>query len=112
MANFFFQITCCGPGRPFNLALHDSDDKIVLYIKRPLRCCCCCFPCCLQNLEVYAGKGLQLIGTIKQNWHPLFPKFTLANEFGTSLAVVKGPFCTCACCSDVNFPVSFYDSDF
>uniref|UniRef100_A0A673ATF9 Phospholipid scramblase n=1 Tax=Sphaeramia orbicularis TaxID=375764 RepID=A0A673ATF9_9TELE len=98
----------CGPLRPFTIHLHDNTGREVLTLKRPLNCGCCCCPCCLQELEVQSPPGTP-IGYVEQNWHPLWPKFTVLNELRQPQLRVKGPWCDCSCVSDVTFQVTSLD---
>ncbi|XP_066455393.1 phospholipid scramblase 2-like isoform X1 [Eleutherodactylus coqui] len=93
---------CCGSDRPFTIAIIDNCGQEVIRLTRPLRCSLCCFPCCLQKLEVQAPPG-NVVGYVKQNWHPCLPRFTLLNEREEEIFKVHGPCYTCSCCSDVDF---------
>ncbi|KAI1882791.1 hypothetical protein AGOR_G00238560 [Albula goreensis] len=95
---------CCGPNRSFVLHIQDNLGQEVITITRPLRCGYCCCPCCLQELEVQSPPG-NPIGYVIQNWHPFLPKFTIQNERREPVLKIEGPFCSCKCCSDVNFEV-------
>ncbi|KAL4635867.1 phospholipid scramblase 1-like isoform X1 [Arapaima gigas] len=99
---------CCGPMRSFVLHVQDNFDREVLTLTRPLRCGSCCCPCCLQELEVQAPPG-NPIGFIVQDWHLYLPKFTIQNEKKEPVLKINGPFCQCACYSDVNFEVLSLD---
>ncbi|XP_063076493.1 phospholipid scramblase 1-like isoform X2 [Engraulis encrasicolus] len=99
---------CCGPGRSFVLHVQDNNGQEVMTLQRPLRCSLCCFPCCLQELEVQAPPG-NPIGYVIQDWDAFFPKFTIQNEKRESLLKIKGPFCPCKCCADVDFEVLSLD---
>ena len=43
---------CCGPYRPFDMKISDSQETEVIHLNRGLRCDSCCCPCFLQKLEV------------------------------------------------------------
>lgn len=98
----------CGPARPFTIHLNDNAGQEVLTLTRPLRCTLCCFPCCLQELEVQSPPG-NPIGFVEQDWHPVFPKFTILNEMKKPQLKIKGPCCDCTCMSDVIFEVMSLD---
>ncbi|KAL7879513.1 hypothetical protein SRHO_G00017670 [Serrasalmus rhombeus] len=98
----------CGPMRSFVLHVQDNMGQEVMTLLRPYRCSACCCPCCLQELEVQAPPGTP-IGYVVQNWHPFLPKFTVQNERREGVLKIKGPFCACNCCSDVNFEIMSMD---
>ncbi|XP_066455414.1 phospholipid scramblase 1-like [Eleutherodactylus coqui] len=100
----------CGVARPFTIAIIDNAGREVIRLTRPFRCSACCFPCCLQKLEVQAPPG-NVVGYVKQNWHPCLPRFTLLNEREEEVLKVHGPFCVCSCCSDVDFELKSLDGD-
>nr|XP_046244614.1 phospholipid scramblase 1-like [Scatophagus argus] len=106
--NDIFIMQACGPARPFTIRLHDNTGQEVLTLTRPLRCTLCCYPCCLQELEVQSPPG-NPIGYVEQNWHPVFPKFTVLNEMRNPQLKIKGPCCNCRCISDVIFEVTSLD---
>lgn len=106
--NDIFTLQACGPSRPFTIHLHDNLGQEVLTLTRPLRCTLCCFPCCLQELEVQSPPG-NPIGYVKQDWHPVVPKFTILNERMQPQLKIKGPCCDCMCMSDVVFEVTSLD---
>ncbi|KAG8445324.1 hypothetical protein GDO86_010203 [Hymenochirus boettgeri] len=101
---------CCGPGRPFTMAIVDNTGREIMKLIRPCRCSSCCCPCCLQKLEVQAPPG-ETIGYVIQNWHPCLPKFTIQNEREESVLKIVGPCIPCRCCSDVNFEVKSLDEE-
>ncbi|XP_065887721.1 phospholipid scramblase 1-like [Dysidea avara] len=95
---------CCGPERPFAMNITDNNGVEVIHLERPLRCSgWCCF-CCLQELEVQAPPG-QVVGYVKQDCTFVYPNFTIENESHEPILTIKGPLCTCRCCSDVEFQV-------
>jgi len=96
---------CCGPTRPFEMNIMDSQDQEVLHLVRPLRCQSCCFPCCLQHLEVHSPPGT-IIGSVEQKWSLLYPQFVVKDESGATLMNIAGPFCVVDCCCDVAFTVT------
>ncbi|XP_066537555.1 phospholipid scramblase 1-like [Hoplias malabaricus] len=98
----------CGPMRSFVLHVQDNMGQEVMSISRPYRCSSCFCPCCLQELEVQAPPG-NPIGYVIQNWHLFLPKFTIQNEQREGVLKIKGPFCACKCCADVNFEVLSLD---
>ncbi|XP_051555429.1 phospholipid scramblase 1-like [Myxocyprinus asiaticus] len=98
----------CGPLRSFVLHVQDNMGQEVMTLTRPLKCGSCCFPCCLQELEIQSPPG-NPIGYVIQNWHPFLPKFTIQNEKREAVLKIVGPFCSCRCCSDVNFDVLSMD---
>ncbi|XP_030630127.1 phospholipid scramblase 1-like [Chanos chanos] len=98
----------CGPLRSFVLHVHDNVGQEVIRVTRPLKCGCCCCPCCLQELEVQSPPGYP-IGYVIQEWHAFLPKFTIQNERKEPILKISGPFCTCKCCTDVNFEVLSLD---
>ncbi|KAF7643245.1 hypothetical protein LDENG_00242860 [Lucifuga dentata] len=106
--NDMFTLQACGPNRPFIIHLHDNLGREILTLTRPLRCGSCCFPCCLQELEVQSPPG-NPIGYVKQDWHPVLPKFTALNERMEPQLKVKGQCCDCTCMSDVVFEVTSLD---
>lgn len=87
----------CGRMRPFNMSLIDNFGNVVFHINRPLRSDSCCCPCCLQEMTVSTPTG-QVIGIVKQLWHPLRPKFAVQDHTGKTLLYIRGPICACHCC--------------
>ena len=53
--------------------------------------------------------GDQVIGSIKQKWHPLFPVFEIQDATGNTVLNIKGPFCTFDCFGEVEFSVNNSD---
>lgn len=101
---------CCGPLRPFDMKILDTSQNEVIHLNRPLACTSCCCPCCLQSLEVSSPPGT-VIGTIKQEWSILKPKFTVRNASDDVILRIEGPFCTYSICGDVEFQVMSADGD-
>ncbi|KAK5602741.1 Phospholipid scramblase 1 [Crenichthys baileyi] len=99
---------CCGPLRPFNIHILDNFGQEVISITRPLKCMSCFFPCCLQELEVQAPPG-NTVGYVIQQWHPLSPKFIVANEHNEPVLKIHGPFCGWSCLPDVDFEILTMD---
>ena len=100
---------CCSSRRPFNINIFDPTGKQVLTLSRPLRCnsvwCCCLLPvnCCfLQAMEVADVSG-QLLGRVIQRYALCGSWFDLQDANGTTLASIRGPYCTWACFGDVQF---------
>ncbi|XP_069831493.1 phospholipid scramblase 2-like [Dendropsophus ebraccatus] len=98
----------CGAARSFSMTIVDNASREVIRLIRPYRCSACCFPCCLQKMEVQAPPG-QIVGYIKQNWHPCLPKFTIQNDREEDIFKLHGPCIPCSCCSDVNFELKSLD---
>nr|XP_020457905.1 phospholipid scramblase 2-like isoform X1 [Monopterus albus] len=101
---------CCGPMRSFTIHILNNFGQEVITIIRPLKCMSCFFPCCLQELEVQAPPG-NIVGYIIQQWHPLSPKFIVANEHNEPVLKIHGPFCGWSCLPDVDFEGSFSCSE-
>ncbi|KAG0715728.1 Phospholipid scramblase 2 [Chionoecetes opilio] len=101
---------CCGPLRPFDMKILDNNQMEVMHLNRPLACTSCCFPCCLQSLEVSSPPGT-VIGTVKQDWSILKPKFSVCNASGDVILRIEGPLCTCSICGDVEFTVLSAEGD-
>ncbi|KAG8136013.1 putative Phospholipid scramblase protein [Naja naja] len=59
-------------------------------------------------LEVQAPLG-NIIGYVKQNWHPCLPKFTIQNEARENVLKITAPCVPCQCYQDVNFEVKTVD---
>ncbi len=57
----------CGPNRPFDLEIRDSQGNELIHLYRPFRSKSCLCPCFLQVMEVYSPPGT-LVGTIEQEW--------------------------------------------
>ena len=101
------------------MAVTDNSGAEVIHLERPMRCTgCCCF-CCLQEMEVQSPPGT-IIGYVKQKLVSEFsvqdlkifcsctlwaPQFTIQNESGDSMLLIKGPCCTCQFCADIEFQV-------
>ncbi|XP_014278612.1 phospholipid scramblase 2-like isoform X2 [Halyomorpha halys] len=101
---------CCGPLRPFDMKIFDNFSNEVIHLYRPLACGSCCFPCCLQNLEVYAPLGT-LVGTVEQEWSILIPQYNVKNAAGDTVLKIVGPCCTFSMCGDVEFQVFTLDGE-
>ena len=78
-------------------------------LQRPLRCnsawCCCILPinCCfLQQMEVFDITN-NLIGRVIQRYTLCGSWFDLQDDSGTTVASIRGPYCTWACFGDVQF---------
>uniref|UniRef100_A0A3B5LV69 Phospholipid scramblase n=1 Tax=Xiphophorus couchianus TaxID=32473 RepID=A0A3B5LV69_9TELE len=99
---------CCGPLRPFNIHVLDNFGQEIISVTRPLKCMSCFFPCCLQELEVQAPPG-NTVGYVIQQWHPLSPKFIVANEHNEPVLKIHGPFCGWSCLPDVDFEILTMD---
>ncbi|XP_070802541.1 phospholipid scramblase 1-like [Pituophis catenifer annectens] len=102
-------LNCCGPSRPFTMKIMDNMGREVINLMRPLRCSSCCFPCCLQEIEVYA-QGTP-VGYVKQTWDPCLPKFVIQNEAREDVLKIVGPCVVCSCCSDIDFEVLSLDEN-
>lgn len=99
---------CCGPLRPFDLAIMDANGQEVIHLNRPLRCDSCWCPCFLQEMEVTAPPG-NLIGKISQNWSILSPSFDIQDHTGTTVLKIEGPICTFSLCGAVEFKLMTVD---
>ncbi|XP_040121097.1 phospholipid scramblase 2-like [Oryx dammah] len=99
---------CCGSYRPFTVRIHDLKDQEVITLKRPLQCSSCCFPCCLQEIEIYAPPGIP-IGYATQTWHPCLPKFTIQNENKKDILRIIDPYVVCNFCGNIEFKIKSLD---
>ncbi|KAG7163846.1 phospholipid scramblase 1-like [Homarus americanus] len=98
---------CCGPMRPYEMALLDNQEQEIIHLSRPLACINCCCSCCLQSLEVSSPPG-SAIGTIHQEWSictPMAGKFTIRNVSGDVVLRIEGPVCAFSCGGDVVFKI-------
>ncbi|XP_072944285.1 phospholipid scramblase 1-like [Epargyreus clarus] len=100
---------CWGSMRPFDMKILDNFENEVMHLYRPLACSGCCFPCCLQTLEVFSPPGT-LIGTVEEVWTFCKPCFVVKDANNDVLLKIKGPICTCACFSDIDFFINSKDS--
>lgn len=100
---------CCGPIRDFHMEITDHTGREVLHLDRPLNCGTCCFPCCLQKLTVTSPITGEVLGLIKQKWHPFLPVFEICDVNENVVLKLNGPFCAVSCCSDVNFEITTND---
>ncbi|KAK8729745.1 hypothetical protein OTU49_008295 [Cherax quadricarinatus] len=101
---------CCGPMRPFDMKIMDNAQNEVIHLNRPLACASCCFPCCLQSIEVTSPPG-NVIGSVRQEWSILAPKYTVRNSSDDVILRIEGPICTWSLCGDVEFKVLSADGD-
>lgn len=85
---------CFSSERPFEIKILDAHQNPLLRIVRP----CTCF---LDTVDVTTPAG-ELIGTITRNW-TCKPNFSVKNVNQETVFKIKGPMCTIACCSDVDF---------
>ncbi|XP_068135347.1 phospholipid scramblase 2-like isoform X2 [Hyperolius riggenbachi] len=92
----------CGPARSFVITIVDNMGREVNRLSRPYRCSSCWFPCCLQKMQVEAPPGT-VIGHIKQNWNPCFPRFTIMNEMEEEVLKLYGPCIPLRCFFDTYF---------
>uniref|UniRef100_A0A4W2EYY7 Phospholipid scramblase n=1 Tax=Bos indicus x Bos taurus TaxID=30522 RepID=A0A4W2EYY7_BOBOX len=99
---------CYGSYRPFTMRIHDLKGQEVITLKRPLRCSSCCFPCCLQEIEIYAPSGIP-IGYVTQTWHPCLPKFILQNENKKDILRIIGPYFVCNFCGNIEYKIKSLD---
>jgi len=96
---------CCGPIRCFQMEISDNLDREILRIHRPLKCATCCFPCCLQSMEISSPITKEVIGQIRQIWHPILPKFNICDKKGHRVLILEGPFLVFSCFGDVEFVI-------
>lgn len=98
---------CYGNYRSCEFKVLDGVGREILNMIRPLRCDGCLCPCCLQELEVYAGGDL--LGSVTQDWTLLRPRFSIQNSSGDTVLTIKGPFIPC--CMNVDFKVKSADGE-
>ena len=77
-----------------------------LHNKVPLNCFLLPWNSFLQKMEVQSPIGTT-IGYVTQSWSPCFPKFAIRDAKDNIVLRIEGPFCTCNCCGDVEFDVSW-----
>ncbi|XP_064614980.1 phospholipid scramblase 1-like [Liolophura sinensis] len=95
---------CCGARRPFHMRIMDNTCQQVIRLNRAFRCeSCFCF-CCLQKVEVEAPPG-NIVGYIRQQCSPCYPRFTIRNAQDETVLKISGPCCTWSMCGDVEFDV-------
>lgn len=101
---------CLGAIRPFDMKITDNTEQEVIHLYRPCRCDGCCFPCCLQELTVMSPMaGNMVLGYVKQEWSILTPKYVVENANHEPVLKIRGPICTCRCCSDIDFKILALD---
>lgn len=79
-----------------------------MHLERPFRCSSCWFPCCLQEMVISSPPGT-VIGSVKQTWSPILPKFDIEDANGDTILKIEGPCCACNACGDVEFKVMSKD---
>ena len=95
---------CCGPSRPFEMKIFDTNQRQVAQFSRPFRCSNFWCPCFLQRLEVCCPPG-NVVGYVEQDWSIFAPKFRITNATGDTILKIEGPFCTTQLCGAVEFKV-------
>ena len=53
----------------------------------------------------------EILGSIKQKWHPFLPIFVIYDANEKKVLKMEGPFCAVSCCGDVNFEVQTMDGN-
>ena len=102
---------CCGPSRPFEMKIFDTNQREVAHFSRPLRCDSCWCPCFLQKIEVCCPPG-NVVGYVVQDWSIFSPQFRIVNAAGDTILRIEGPFCTFSICGAVEFKVLSKDGRF
>ena len=100
------QLQFCGPNRSFEMEITDNNGTEVLHLNRPLACSSCCFPCCLMEMTVTSPITGDVLGSIRQKWAILQPKFEICNGNGDVVLNLQGPICTISCFSDIVFDIT------
>jgi len=95
---------CCGPLRPFDLIIKDSQEREVIHLSRPFACGSCLCPCLLQSIEVEAPPGTP-VGRVVQDWSMCTPQFRILDASGETVLRIEGPLCTFSLCGSVEFQI-------
>jgi hypothetical protein len=82
----------CQSRRGFTLKVKDTAGQPVLDIVRQLDCSCCCGLCCADAVQVTTPGG-QLLGSVVEEFHILYPSFTIRDAAGNSVLNIQGPLC-------------------
>ncbi|XP_054268413.1 phospholipid scramblase 3-like isoform X2 [Macrosteles quadrilineatus] len=96
------QRLCCGSARGYQLTLVDPSRQTAATLVRRLACSCGCY---LQRLDIYLPSWDSL-GSVRQEWTFLVPRFSVHDQSGRKLFLIQGPrVCTCAMYKDATFQV-------
>ena len=86
----FYWIGCCGPSRPFEMKIFDTNQRQVAQFSRPFRCSNFWCPCFLQRLEVCCPPG-NVVGYVEQDRSIFAPKFRITNAAGDIILKLLHP---------------------
>ncbi|KAK7483136.1 hypothetical protein BaRGS_00025632 [Batillaria attramentaria] len=107
---------CCGPKRPFTIHVKNNFGQEVLLVKREMKLCVlcnenceCCGRCCQDEVKIYNGQQ-ELLGSMRRNFAPCYPRFTLYDPSENPTLILQGPCCCafgCEQCCVVKFERPF-----
>ncbi|PAA91272.1 hypothetical protein BOX15_Mlig009235g1 [Macrostomum lignano] len=96
---------CCGPQRPFELAIEDNFGTEVIHVSRPYKCMCyhqvcSCFKCCFDEVTVEAPPGNK-VGKVVQVYGSCQAMYHICDENDETVLVIDGPsYMKCYCPGD------------
>uniref|UniRef100_A0A1I8I2S9 MgtE domain-containing protein n=1 Tax=Macrostomum lignano TaxID=282301 RepID=A0A1I8I2S9_9PLAT len=96
---------CCGPQRPFELAIEDNMGNEVIHVSRPYKCMCyhqlfSCCKCCFDEVTVEAPPGVK-VGKVTQVYGACQIRYNIIDERDNTVFIIDGPsYCKCYCPGD------------
>ncbi|PAA65719.1 hypothetical protein BOX15_Mlig030451g2 [Macrostomum lignano] len=96
---------CCGPQRPFELAIEDSLGNEVIHVSRPYKCMCyhqmcSCCKCCFDEVTVESPPGNK-VGKVVQVYGACQAMYHIKDESDCTVLVIDGPtYLKCYCPGD------------
>lgn len=88
-----------------DMKITDTNRTTVVTLRAPWTRIGWGLQCCLQAVKVDAPPG-NMIGSVKEVWWMLKPRFAINNEYGeTNLRIEGTQYCTECFCSDTEFTV-------
>lgn len=99
---------CCND-RPFNIQFKDLNNRHFLTLDKRASCSWFCGYFCRDTVLVTTPMG-ELVGSIEEDFHIIYPRFNLRNSEGQIVVRVLGSCCGCnTCWRDVVFELSTRD---
>ena len=93
----------CGWDRGFKISIKDNHSgQEIISCERPFKCCGGC-PCQPHEISIKSAVTGELLGKVVEDWHLIYPKFTVYDAADNPIFKMHGPFCNC--CADVNFQI-------
>ena len=104
---------CCGPQRPFDFFLSDSNRDEVLHLHRDCVCspcgwpnvfCCLCCGSCSEQVMTVNSFGAEL-GTLSLERTFFVPTINVMDGGGNQVFTIVSDFCQCSCGEDIEYRI-------